>query len=235
MRGRSNLPNLRRRFQSARPRTAPAVPNGTIDTSVPHRYSCVMITDSLRTRQAEVARKAILEALRRHLEIGDVDDVAMEELAREAGVSRRTLYRYFPSRADLLEAAGEWIRAEVLQLPIEVGPEGIAANFRGATVRLQRHPRLARALLRTQTGRAVRGSYREERIAAIRRAVAVEAPDASGPELERAAAVLAYLCSSNAWATIQDESALDAASAREAVEWAIETLLARLREGSELP
>ncbi len=63
----------------------------------------------------------------------------------------------------------------------------------------------------------------------------MEAPDASGPELERAAAVLAYLCSSNAWATIQDESGLDAASAREAVEWAIETLLARLREGSAFP
>ena len=189
--------------------------------------------DSLRTRQAEVARKAILEALRRHLEVGDVDDVPMEELAREAGVSRRTLYRYFPSRSDLLEAAGEWIRAEVLQLPIEVGPEGIAASFRAATARLQRHPQLARALLRTQTGRAVRSGYRDERVEAVRRAVRAEAPGATEPELGRAAAVLAYLCSSNAWTTIQDKSAVGASSAREAVEWAIETLLARLREGSD--
>jgi hypothetical protein len=58
-------------------------------------------------------------------------------------------------------------------------------------------PGLARALLRTQTGRAVRSDYREERIEAIRRAVTAEAPCATGPELERAAAVLAYLCSSN--------------------------------------
>lgn len=65
----------------------------------------------------------------------------------------------------------------------------------------------------------------------IRRAARAEAPDASPPELERAAAVLAYLCSSNAWTTIQDESGLDGPSARAAVEWAIETLLARLREG----
>lgn len=192
-----------------------------------------MPAEPLRTRQAAVARNAILNALLHHLEAGDADDVAMEDLAREAGVSRRTLYRYFPSRSHLLDAAGEWIRAEVLQLPIEIGPEGIAANFRTAAARLQRHPRLARALLRTQTGRAVRSGYRDERAKAIRRAIRAEAPGASRRELERATAVLAYLCNSNAWTTIQDESGLDASSAQAAVGWAIETLLARLREGND--
>jgi AcrR family transcriptional regulator len=192
-----------------------------------------MSIDSLRQRQADVGRKAVLQALRQHLEAGDADSVAMEDLAREAGVSRRTLYRYFPSRAHLLEAAGEWIRGEVLRLPIEVGPDGITASFRDATARMQRHPRLARALLRTQTGQAVRSGSRGERVEALRRAVRAEAPDAPPAELERATAVIAYLCSSNAWTTMQDESGLDAASAGQAVEWAIETLLARLREGSD--
>src|SRR5512147_316982 len=183
-----------------------------------------MPTESLRTRQATVARNAILNALVRHLEAGDADDVAMEDLAREAGVSRRTLYRYFPSRSHLLDAAGEWIRAEVLQLPIEIGPEGIAASFRTAASRLQRHPRLARALLRTQTGRAVRSGYRDDRVRAIRSAIRAEAPGASRRELERAAAVVAFLCNSNAWTMIQDESGLDASRAQAAVVWAIETL-----------
>jgi hypothetical protein len=48
-------------------------------------------------------------------------------------------------------------------------------------------------------------------------------------EEQRAAALLGYLCSSNAWITIQDESGLDAASAQAVVVWAIDTLLARLR------
>lgn len=188
------------------------------------------MTTSLRSRQTELARTGIVRAFVRHLEAGDADDLAMATLADEAGVSRRTLYRYFPSRDDLLDAARTWIREELLQLPIEIGSEGIAASFREATTKLQRHPRLARALLRTETGRAVRGAYRDERVQAIRRAVRAEAPDASRRELEHGAAVLAYLCSSNAWTTIQDESGLDAASARAAVEWAIETLVARLRE-----
>jgi len=49
--------------------------------------------------------------------------------------------------------------------------------------------------------------------------------------VERAAAVLGLLCSSNAWITIQDESGLDASSAQAAVVWAIDALLARLRDG----
>jgi AcrR family transcriptional regulator len=190
-----------------------------------------MTTDSLRVRQSAVARNAILEAWVRHLVAGDADGLAMEDLAREAGVSRRTLYRYFPSRSELLRRSGEWIRAELLELPVEIGPEGIAASFRIASARLQRRPDLARALLQTETGRAVRSGYRHDRVEAIRRAVAVEAPQAPPAERERAAAVLAYLCSSSAWTTIQDECGMDAQGAQAAVEWAIESLLARLRDG----
>ncbi|HEX5435700.1 MAG TPA: helix-turn-helix domain-containing protein [Gemmatimonadaceae bacterium] len=190
-----------------------------------------MPTVSLRTRQAELARQAIFDALVRHLEAGDADDIPMDALAREAGVSRRTLYRYFPSRADLLAAAGEWIRAEALQLPIAIGEEGIAGSFRTAASRMQQRPRLARALLRTQTGRAARSTARAERVKAVRKAVRHEVPGLSRREVERAAAVLGLLCSSNAWITIQDESGLDASSAQAAVVWAIETLLAQLRGG----
>lgn len=193
-----------------------------------------MVTESLRDRQTSLARNAIFEALVRHLESGDVDDVPMEDLAREAGVSRRTLYRYFPRRSDLLAAAGDWIRAEVLQLPIEIGDEGIAASFRAAASRLEGRPELARALLRTQAGRTVRTGYRDARVKAIRSAVRREIPGLSRAEVERAAAVLGYLCSSSAWITIQDESGLSASGAQAAVVWAIDTLLAQLRGNSHM-
>jgi AcrR family transcriptional regulator len=207
----------------------------TLDTVVPSCYFCVMPLEALRDRQAALARTAILGALRRHLEMGDADDVSMDDLAAEAGVSRRTLYRYFPGRADLLTAAAAWIRDGVLQLPIEIGDEGIAASFRAAAARLNEHPRLARALLRTETGRAVRSGYRSDRAQAIRRALRREVPGLSRRDLDRGAAVLGLLCSSSAWITIQDESGLDAASAQAAVVWAIEALLARLRESANPP
>src|SRR5690348_10963552 len=122
-----------------------------------------MTAPSLRERQASLARTAILEALVGHLEAGDADDVPMEDLAQEAGVSRRTLYRYFPTRAALLAEAAEWIRDEVLQLPVEIGDEGIAASFRAAAKRVADRPELARALLRTTIGRQLRGDFRRAR------------------------------------------------------------------------
>jgi AcrR family transcriptional regulator len=190
-----------------------------------------MLTESLRSRQAALARTTILEALLRHLKAGDADNVSMDDLAREAGVSRRTLYRYFPTRDDLLAGAAEWIRDDVLQLPVGIGEEGIVESFRRAAARLEQHPRVARALLRTETGQALRTGYRAARVAAIRDALKREVPGLSRRELDRAAGVLTYLCSSSAWITIQDESGLDASGAQAAVAWAIESLLARLRDG----
>jgi AcrR family transcriptional regulator len=190
-----------------------------------------MTVESLRDRQADLARTAIFETVVRHLEAGDADDVPMDDFAREAGVSRRTLYRYFPNRSDLLAAAGNWIRAEVLELPIEIGDEGIAENFRAAAEKLAKRPELARALLRTQAGQAARAGYRDARVKSIRRAVRAEAPGLSRSDVDRAAGVIAYLCSSNSWIAIQDESGLDASGAKTAVVWAIDTLLARLRDG----
>jgi len=122
-----------------------------------------MGTESLRTRQAALARQSILETLVRHLEAGDADDVSMDDLATEAGVSRRTLYRYFPARQDLLAASGDWIRDNLLGLPVEIGDEGLAESFRRASAQLESRPHLARALLRTETGRAVRSGYRKAR------------------------------------------------------------------------
>jgi AcrR family transcriptional regulator len=191
-----------------------------------------MLTQPLRARQSALARVAVLQALLHHLALGDADDVSMDDLARQAGVSRRTLYRYFPTRDDLLAAAAEWIRDDVLQLPVEIGEEGIAGSFRRAAARLAQHPRVARALLRTETGRTLRAGFRTARVNAIRDALKREVPGLSRRELERAAGVLTYLCSSSAWITIQDESGLDASGAQAAVAWAIEALLARLRESA---
>lgn len=183
----------------------------------------------LRDRQSAVAIHAVFEALVRHLETGDVDEISMDDIARDAGVSRRTLYRYFPTRTDLLAAAGDWIRDEFLGLPVEIGDEGIVGSFRAAAKRLEQHPRLARALLHTATGRTVRSGYRGERADAIRRAVQREVPGLARGELDRAVGVLTYLCSSRAWIAIQDDSGLSAAAAQSAVVWAIESLLAQLR------
>ena len=179
---------------------------------------------SLQDRRAALARDAILEALVAHLEAGDIDTIGMEELAREAGVSRRTLYRYFPTRDDLIAAAGDWVRGNVFKIDPAIGDGGIAESFRAGTARMQARPKLAHALIATESGRAVRGGFRAARAEAIRREVREKAPALSRREAERTAAVLTYLCSLQAWVSLQEESGLSAERAEEAVLWAIDAI-----------
>jgi AcrR family transcriptional regulator len=49
-------------------------------------------------------RSAILEAARKLFEHADYHDVGMEEVARQAGVSRQAVYLHFGSKANLLTA-----------------------------------------------------------------------------------------------------------------------------------
>lgn len=192
-----------------------------------------MNAPSLQDRRAALAREAILDALVAHLEAGDIDTVGMEDLAREAGVSRRTLYRYFPTRADLIAAAGDWVRGHVFNIDPGVGDGGIAASFRTGTARMRGRPKLARALLATESGRAVRGSFRPARAEAIRREVRAKAPSLSRRDTERAAAILTCLCSLNAWVSLQEESGLSPDQAEDAILWALDVIQNEVQRDSK--
>jgi AcrR family transcriptional regulator len=184
----------------------------------------------LRDRQAELARTAILDALIARLEREDADELSMEALAVDAGVSRRTLYRYFPTRELLYAAAAERIE-RLLELPTEVtgGAQGISASFVYASRQLQRRPALARAMVRSRVGTAMRSPLRESRRAAIERAVREMTAGFPPQQSRLAAAVVAHLCSSASWIALQDEAHLSPEESREAIAWALDTLVGDLR------
>lgn len=71
-------------------------------------------------RNARSNRARILATARE--ELGRNPDVTLEELARAAGVVRRTLFGHFPGRAALLEALAEEA-AETFRNAVEAGPE----------------------------------------------------------------------------------------------------------------
>lgn len=198
----------------------------------------VAAATGLRARQARLARDAALDAvveLLEHGELEDIDDVAMPEVARAAGVSLRTLYRYFPTREALLRAAGARVQAR-LALPVEVdGPDDIAPSFWAASGRLAEHPRLARALVRTATGRATHAPTRSARVETIHAAIGQLTAELPPQRARQLAGVITHLCSSTAWVTISDESTLTAEDARSGVLWALTTLLDAVRAEANHP
>ena len=188
------------------------------------------VPGSLRQRQTEQVRTAIVEAAVGELETSDVDDVSMNNIAAAAGVSLRPLYRYFPDRAALLHAAGEHLYS-TLGVPFDIdGASDISASFLEAAGRLASRPALSRALVQTTAGRAARTPARERRVTAIRAALAPLTRDTESDSARWATAVVAHLCSAVSWLSITDDSGLDPADAQLAVAWAIDTLVTALQE-----
>ncbi|MGH9095159.1 MAG: TetR/AcrR family transcriptional regulator [Acidimicrobiales bacterium] len=187
---------------------------------------------SLRERQARQVRVAVLDAVISELEDNAADDVSMADVAKSAGISLRTLYRYFPDRPSLLHAAGEHLYGS-LGVPVDIaGPEDISASLLDAAHRLSTRPELTRALVRTTAGQATRSALREQRVDAINAALKPVTDGLDADTARRAIAVIVHLCSAASWVTIADESGLDDYDAQQAVAWAIDALISTLQPPS---
>jgi len=187
------------------------------------------MAQSLREQQAETARQQILGGVAALLEESSVDALTMPRVAELSGVSLRTLYRYYPTRERLLEAAGRWIGSELLGQGYPQSLDEVADSFEDGCRQFDRHPGLVRALALSELGREVRGYRRGERLDAIRNTLQKELGDLPEEELRRAEAVLAYLHNMLAYTTLRDEQGLQGEEIGKALSWAIRTLVDDLR------
>jgi AcrR family transcriptional regulator len=190
----------------------------------------VMISMSLREQHAVATRERILGAVAELLERGDAEEVTVPAVAEVSGVSLRTIYRYYATREELLEAAGRWIGNELLKHPYPRSLDEVADLYETGARDFDARPGLVRALAFSQLGRHVRGYRRRERLEAIGRSLRGELTELSEPELQRAEAVLGYLHNMLAYTTLREENCLSGEDIGEAVGWAIRTLVADLRK-----
>ena len=105
-----------------------------------------------RARQKQRTREDLLEAARRLIASGDTPGV--EAVAAEAGISRTTAYRYFPTQVELLAAAFPETAATSL-LP-EPAPAGLEERVRAVAAAfvesVERTEVQQRAMLRLSLG-----------------------------------------------------------------------------------
>src|SRR3954454_657217 len=126
----------------------------------------VVTATSLRDQHAAVTRTRLLSAVAELLEEGDAEDLTMPGVAAASGVSLRTVYRYYPTREELLEAAGRWIGDDLIRHPYPRHLDEVAELYRIGARDFDERPGLVRALAFSQRGREVRGYRRRERMEA---------------------------------------------------------------------
>jgi AcrR family transcriptional regulator len=184
----------------------------------------------LRERQQRLAHDAAIETTISLLDRSAPGEISMAEVAEAAGMSLRTLYRYFPTRDELLAAAG-WEVNRRLGMPARLdSPEDIAKSFWDSSGRLAEQPNLARNVVYTAAGRGAWGPQRAERIQSIEHALEELTSVLPERTAKQVAALIVQLCSTASWVAIADESGLSTTDARLAVKWGLETLLLALRE-----
>jgi AcrR family transcriptional regulator len=133
----------------------PALTGPDGDDHAVHPPPAVRVSSGARTRSQHQRRKRIVQAAAALASRGGVEAMQMRTVAERAGVALGTLYRYFPSKMDLVVAVvGEEI--DLLETSIErrppsaQSPAGRAVDvLMRATRGLMREPELADALIRS--------------------------------------------------------------------------------------
>lgn len=180
------------------------------------------------TRDANSAavRRRILEAVTRTVARG-VAEVTVPTVARDAGVSVRTVYRHFGSKAGLFDALGTYFgsRADVAKLPQPTGFDELEAAIVLFFRRADALDPDALAVLDSDVGRDARRTTLPFRLAAIRRGLEQAAPGLPEDQIDhlvRVALILTSSFSRRAWKEYLDLSP-EAAAAE--VTWALRTMV----------
>lgn len=190
----------------------------------------------LRQRQKEATRTIILRAAADLIATRSIHEFTIQEVADRAGVSHRSVYRYFPTREALIE--GLYGFAEDLLGPALIDTAPAIFEQVPLTVKVlelfDREPNVIRAyvIARLTTGYQPR--------ARIRRTKSFETQfrrhfgSLSRGESLRIFAVLRLLLSSYAWLIFAEDFGLSGKESAKAVSWAVNLLLRDVKRMNEM-
>ncbi|MBE0428685.1 MAG: TetR/AcrR family transcriptional regulator [Thermoleophilia bacterium] len=193
-------------------------------------------TSLLREKQQELTRGRIIEAVADLVRNGQIHSFTIEEVARRAGVSYGSVYRHFPTRERLLEELYEWFErfpgAPVLPDSLDALPawveEKLVAYFESSADIAQ-----AAAITMLALGLTPRSQcLRDEKVMKL---IAEAAPDLGPEQVRERAAMLRYLASSLAWATLRQRFGLESGEISSALRWALEALVRDLQSYGTAP
>jgi len=164
--------------------------------------------------------------------MADGDRLNHDAVAERAGVSRRTVYRYFPDQDALRHAA--WARMS----PGGRIPDTLDDLLGGLEERFAKFDRNAAAMtvaLASADGRAMRNQMKAEREIAYRGMFGEAVNGLAEPDRTWALAAIQLMSSGFVWREMRDQWDMDAQGMATAANWAIDVLMADLRRRGGKP
>ena len=154
---------------------------------------------SLTERHAELTRQLILDSAIDLLQQAPVHELSVRAVAKHAGMSERTVFRYFANRDDFLDGVAREV-SQRLQAP--PGPTSIASLLAypaAIYARFEAMTALTKAALHSELFDRIRNADAHRRGVAIRALIDRAAPDRPERERKLAAANIRYYLIATAW------------------------------------
>ncbi|WP_374976469.1 helix-turn-helix domain-containing protein [Microbacterium trichothecenolyticum] len=179
--------------------------------------------------QISGTQAAILAAYAELIEEVGTDDVSFRLIALRAGVGERTVFRYYPTRVDLLLATSAWIERTIFTRAESDSIFDVPIAIREAMEAYDRRPELAHVVAETAM-RGVNGAdpapHRDDFDGMLRR----EVPSLGDDDRRAVVAALCHLDSSATWVTMRRELGMSGRDIADAATWAAEAILDPVRD-----
>lgn len=154
---------------------------------------------SLSDRQNELTRRLILDAAIEILEAAPVSELTVRVVAKRAAISERTIFRYFPTRDEFLDAIADSVSARLDLPPAPRSLEELLAYPRLLYRRIEAKDRLNKAALHSELFHRMRDNQGKARWVALRKLVDQIAPDRSERARKIAATNIRYNLTGSTW------------------------------------
>lgn len=181
---------------------------------------------NLRERQQAATREEIITTALQLVE-RDGDAVSHEAIARQAGMSARTVYRYFPDRTTLMQAL--WDRArKVMNIRFPETKDEIIPFARAAFESLDKHAQMVRPVMAyviLSLDKQSMSASMQRSVDAFSKALEGLLEDVEPKQRKVIVGTFAALYSSPFWHLLRDRAGLTGPEAQEAVVWTMQMLL----------
>jgi len=185
------------------------------------------------TRHTDATRKAILEAAVDLFLERRSDGFSVQEVADRAGLTHRTVYRYFPTRDELMAATAVRLAARIAPLPfreastVEEWMNLLGAHLARTEASFETHRSMLAATLATDDLRLF-GQSLGDRDAHLWQIFRRQFPHLDKGDARRTFAVLRHLTSSTSYILLRLRFGLSPADATEAIRSAASLVVGQL-------
>lgn len=165
-------------------------------------------TGSRPSAQADATRDRILQAVADVLDASGGEDALIDEIAKAAGVERRTVFRQFPNKTELLRAFWVWIGARIGPQILPSTLDDLIAMPPPIFDGFDAHENVIRASLHSPSGRAMRLETIPARRQSFAHIVETGLADLAPTQRHEFLTLTHLMVSAAAWETMKDFTGL---------------------------